>query len=104
MVASTNLGWLHTAFDTLTGLFDWVGLKTNIRKAMGMVFHPCHAARVKEYKAYTWWMTGAGRSYMERQREWVSCHECGKELERGSLDVQCQTQHIVTKGIMGQEG
>ena len=29
MVSSTNLGWLQTAFDTLMGLFDRVGLKTN---------------------------------------------------------------------------
>ena len=30
MVASTRLVWIQTAFDTLTGLFDWVGLNTNI--------------------------------------------------------------------------
>ena len=29
MVVSTDLGWLHLAFDTLTGIFDRVGLQTN---------------------------------------------------------------------------
>ena len=32
ILASTNLGWIHTTFDTLTGLFDQVGLKTNVWK------------------------------------------------------------------------
>ena len=30
MLASTNLVWIQTAFDTLTDLFDWVGLNTNV--------------------------------------------------------------------------
>ena len=30
MTASTRPVWLQTAFDTLKGLFDWVGLKTNL--------------------------------------------------------------------------
>ena len=29
MVASNRPVWLHTAFDTLTGLFNWVDLNTN---------------------------------------------------------------------------
>ena len=32
MLASTNPGWIQTAFDTMTGLFERVGLKTNIHK------------------------------------------------------------------------
>ena len=30
VVASTDLGWLQSAFDFLTGLFDWVGLWKNV--------------------------------------------------------------------------
>ena len=30
MVYYTNSVWFQTAFDTLTGLFNWVGLKTNL--------------------------------------------------------------------------
>ena len=37
MVASTNPRWIHTAFDTLMGLFDWVGLERNVQKTVGMV-------------------------------------------------------------------
>ena len=40
MVASTYPGWLHTAFNTLAGIFDRVGLLTNVRKTVGMVCQP----------------------------------------------------------------
>ena len=43
MVSSTNPGWLHTAVDTLTVLFDRVGLKTNVRKKWG--WYAIHAGR-----------------------------------------------------------
>ena len=47
ILASTNLGWIQTVFDILTGLFDQMGLKTNVNKTVGMVCHPCRAAGVR---------------------------------------------------------
>ena len=44
MVASLDPRWLHGAFNTLVGLFDRVGLHTNVGKKVGMVFCPCQAA------------------------------------------------------------
>ena len=38
MVASANPGWLQTAFDTLTGIFNRVGLWIKVRKTVVMVF------------------------------------------------------------------
>ena len=61
MVASTNPGWLQTVFNTLTGLFDQVGLKTNVHKTVGVVCQPCQAAGIREYEAYNRRMTGTGR-------------------------------------------
>ena len=49
-------------------------------------------------------MSGAGRSYKERQRERVICIERRKELARGSLAAHYQTQHDVAKGGTGQKG
>ena len=40
VVESTDPGWLQLAFDTLTGMFDRVGLRTNVRKTVGVVFWP----------------------------------------------------------------
>ena len=104
MVASTNTVWTQTAFGTLTGLFDWVGLKTNVLKTVGMVCHPYQAVGVRVYEAYTSKMTGAGRSNKEIKRERVSCSECGKYLEKNSLAFHYQTQNVVAKGVPGQEG
>ena len=44
MVASLELGWLQGAFNAMLGLFDRVGLRTNVGKTVRMVFHPCQAA------------------------------------------------------------
>ena len=65
MVVSTDPGWIKLGFDTLAGIFDWVGLQTNVRKTVGMVFRPCRAAGVRADEAYTRWMTGEGRSFKE---------------------------------------
>ena len=92
------------ASETLTGLFDRVGLRTNVSKTMGMVCRPCQAAGVRVDEAYTRQMTGEGRSFKERQRERVLCPECGKEMAKGSLVAHRQTQHGVAKGRLGQEG
>ena len=43
MVASSDPRWIQGAFNTLVGLFDRVGLRTNVRKKFGMVCHPCQA-------------------------------------------------------------
>ena len=48
-------------FDKLTGLFVRVGLKTNAKETVRMVYHPCQAARIQSDEAYTRQMTGVGR-------------------------------------------
>ena len=58
MVASTDLGWLQLAYDMLTGLFEQVGLWTNVRKTVGMVFRNKQAAGLRADKAYTRRMIG----------------------------------------------
>ena len=39
MVASSDPRWLQGAFNTLVGLIDRVGLRTNVRKTVRIVFH-----------------------------------------------------------------
>ena len=104
MVASTYSGWLQLAFDILTGLFDRMGLRTNVRKTMGMVCSILRTARVREDESYTRIITGDGSSFKKRERERVLCPECGKELAKGSLVIYGQTQHVVAKGGLVSEG
>ena len=78
-----DTGWLKSIFYTLTGLFDWVGLQTKVRKTVGMVCKLFHAVGVRSDEAYTRRMMGEGRSFKERQRERVLCPECMKGLAQG---------------------
>ena len=66
MVTSIDPGWLQLVFDTLTGMFDQVGLQTNVCKTVGMMCRPFREAGVLIDKAYHQRMTGEGRSFKER--------------------------------------
>ena len=52
MVALLDLRCLQGAFSTLVGLFDRVGLWTNVGKKVGMVYHPCQTAGTQLEVAY----------------------------------------------------
>ena len=67
MIALSDLGCLQGAFSTLVGVFDWVGLKTNVGKTVGMVQFPCQAAGTPSDAGYEWWMAGTILSYQKRQ-------------------------------------
>ena len=42
LFASPRLARIQAALDVLMGIFDRVGLQTNIYKMVIMVFHPCY--------------------------------------------------------------
>ena len=71
----------------LTGILDWVGLRTNVRKNVGMVCTPCRADGVRADEAYIRQMKGQGQSFKERHQEQVLCPECGKDLAKESMVV-----------------
>ena len=43
MVVLSDPAWLQGTFTALVGLFDRVGLRTNVGKTVRMVCHPCQA-------------------------------------------------------------
>ena len=63
VVASTNPVWLHTTLESLTGLFDRVGLRKKVHKTMGMVLQPCWEVGIRADNAYKLRMAGEGRIY-----------------------------------------
>ena len=93
MVALSDPRWLKGTFSTLVGLFDRVGLKTNVRKTSGMVCRLCQSARTQSEMVYGIMITGAALLYRERQRGRIQCKECGEEMALGSLVGHMQTQH-----------
>ena len=93
MVASSDPCWLQSEFNTLVGLFDRVGLRTNIGKTVGMVCRPCQAAGNQLEAAYGRRITGEGPTYRECQKGRVHCRECGEEMAAGSMAGHTMTQH-----------
>ena len=93
MIKLSDMRWLQGAFSTLVGLFDRVGLKTNIGKTLGMVFRPCQLVGTQLEAVYERRMTGVGASYQERQHVRVQCTGCGEDMALEFLAVHLQMQH-----------
>ena len=93
MVASSDPRWLQGAFNTLVGLFDRVGLRTNVGKTVGMACHPCQAAGNLSEAEYRRRVTGEGPTYRERLKGQVSCRDCGELMAVGYLTSHLMTQH-----------
>ena len=99
MVVLSDLAWLQGAFTALVGIFDRVGLMTNVGKTVSMVCHPCQAgAGNRTEEAYGGRIMGEGRSYAERQRERVECVECGEFIVIGSMSSHLMTRHGKASG------
>ena len=64
MVASSDPRWLQWAFITLVGLFDRVGLNTNMGKMVSMTCRPCTVAGNQSEEAYGRKMTGEGLTFL----------------------------------------
>ena len=58
--------WIQGDFNTLVGLFDRVGLQTNVGKTVVMVYHPCQAAGNLSEAAYRRRVMGEDPTYRER--------------------------------------
>ena len=93
MVASSDPRWLHGAFITLVGLFNRVGLWTNVRKIFGMVCHQCQATGNQLEAEYGQRMTGKGTSKREQHKRRVQCRECGEDMAAVYLESHRMTQH-----------
>ena len=68
------------AFNALVGLFERLGLRTNVGKTVSMTYRPCPEAGNQSEEAYGRKMTREGPTYWERQKERVECGDCGKEM------------------------
>ena len=86
-------------FDSLTGLFDRVGLQKNVRKMVRMLFCLCHAVGTQFEAAYERQMTGERLTYRDCHKLWVQCPDRGVNLVAGSLAVHWQMQHAVYMGV-----
>ena len=93
MVASSDPHWLQGSFNTLVGLFDWVGMRTNVRNTFDMVCCPCQAVGNQLEEVYGSPITGEGLTYRERQKGWVHCREYRNKMAEGSMASHMMTKH-----------
>ena len=91
MVALPDSVWLQGTYNSLVGLFDRVGLRTNAGKTARMFYHPCQAAGNLTTEAYGRRITGMGQLYTEILRDQVACRECGEMLAVGSMSSHMMT-------------
>ena len=93
MVASLELIWLQGDFITLLGLFDGVGLNTNVGKTVGIFYRLHQVEGTKPEAAYGRRMKGLGTSYQERQRGQVQCTKYREEIALRFLEGHMQIQN-----------
>ena len=86
MVALSDPRWLQWEFNTLVGLFERVGLHTNVVKTVSMTCRSCPAAVNPSEVVYGRKMTGEGPTYRKRLKDRVECRDCWKEMSAGSLE------------------
>ena len=60
IVTLTYPDWLQGVYDALTGLFEIVGLRKNVRETVGMICCPCWTAGAQLDTPYKRRMTGEG--------------------------------------------
>ena len=73
LIASTNPVWLHWEFDVLIGIFERVGIRTNVAKTVEMVCQPGPISGQHSSAAYEWRMTGEGDPHHARDSCRVVC-------------------------------
>ena len=83
MVASSDPRWLQWDFNTLVGLFDRVGLHTNVGKTVSMICRPCPTAGNQSEVAYGRKMTGERRSIERGKESGSSAGTAGRGWRQG---------------------
>ena len=68
ILTSSDPQWLQWAFSQIVGLFDRVGLNTNIEKTVSTTCKPCNTTGNRSEEAYGQIMTGEGTMFRERKR------------------------------------
>jgi Reverse transcriptase (RNA-dependent DNA polymerase) len=76
---------LQQAVDTVTDLFQRMGLKMNSEKTKTMSSHPGNAFHSIASPAFSRCLTGEGLTYSARKRQKVDCPECGKSMQEQAL-------------------
>jgi hypothetical protein len=102
LVMSQDPAMLQRAFDILTGIFDRVGLRTNIKKTEVMAFVPGRVRKCLSADAYWARMDADFREGYKGGT--TECEICGKELTEGSMRGHLESQHGIFRSFILEGG
>ena len=99
LVACRDPVWLQSSFDVLVGLFERIGLLTNVAKTKVMM---CILGRIREgYTEEAYMLPNSGQeTAANRKRRRVDCQICGVSMQAGSLQDHLDTQHDVYQSFV----
>ena len=92
-LGSTLAPQLQMALDQITLMFERVGLKMNADKTKFMVTAGARPYGQLSDDAYHRMMLGEGPTYVERQKQMVTCPHCGEEMQRRHMQSHCRREH-----------
>ena len=93
LIASTNLVCMQWGFEIIIGIFEWVGIRTNVEKTMDMVCQTGNISGRHSNTDYGRRMTGKGDHHHVKQCRRLACGECGVELDAAYTSAHLQKQH-----------
>ncbi len=94
LIASHDPVWLQESFDVLIGLFERIGLFTNVAKTKAMVCIPGQIQEGYTEEEYADYKSPTETS-ADRKRRRVDCKICGASLAAGSYQSHLESQHDV---------
>ena len=98
LITSMRATHIQRNFDTLTELFEHVGIRTNVSKTASMACKPYRALGGHSTEAYGLRITERGGSFRYRLLQRVLCPDCDVDLAACSLEYHRQVQHGVDWG------
>ena len=92
---------VQRTFAVLSGLFYWVGLRTNTRNTVSMECQSYHAPGRMSSEVYKRRTKGTGTTFQEQHRRSLDFPEFNVEVMSGLLQTHRQIQHGVGRGDQG---
>jgi hypothetical protein len=84
--------WLQSSFDTLTQLFERIGLLANADKTKVMI---CVPGKIRVAPTETEYASQRAGNTTTTKHRWVDCDVCGASLTAESLRSCLETQHDI---------
>ena len=73
LLYSTNLVWPQCIFNVIIGIFEWVGIITNVEKMMVMICKPGTITKRHSDVSYGCQITGEGDPHCVKQIQRLVC-------------------------------